>query len=213
MTHIYYEPHKNESRMNIDNLSSKIPSKILDSFYSLPKEFAINNNLRVCHFFSQIMHESGNFRWTSENLNYSSIALKKVFSKYFPDELAEEYARNPEKIASRVYANRMGNGDEESKDGWKYRGRGFIQLTGKNNYTSFGNAINESVESTPDLVSTPKYALWSAGWFWKANGLNELADNGDSYDVVKQVTKRINGGYHGLDNRYERFVELNSLLS
>ena len=172
-------------------------------------KYDINTPVRQAMFLSQIAHESGNFRAVSENLNYSVNALRKVFGKYFPtDDLAALYARKPEKIANRVYANRMGNGDEESGDGWKYRGRGLIQLTGKNNYTAFSLAADNNALLEPELVSEPELAVQSAGWFWDTNGLNALADTGD----VRVVTKRINGGYNGLTDRSAKFGKLMIIL-
>ena len=153
---------------------------------------------RLAGFIAQCGHESGEFQYNVENLNYSSTALLKVFGKYFPTpELAEEYARIPWKIANRVYANRMGNGDEESGDGWKYRGRGYIQLTGKNNYVACGDSLGIDLLGTPSLLQTPEYSVLSALWYWNKNNLNRYADADD----IKGMTKAINGGYHGLDKR------------
>ncbi|HMA77977.1 MAG TPA: glycoside hydrolase family 19 protein [Candidatus Paceibacterota bacterium] len=172
-------------------------------------KYDITTPVRQAMFLSQLAHESGNFRHVSENLNYSVGALRKVFGKYFPtDDLAAQYARQPEKIANRVYANRMGNGDEASGDGWKYRGRGLIQLTGKNNYTAFSLAADNNALLEPELVSEPELAVQSAGWFWDTNGLNRLADTGS----VKRVTRRINGGYNGLEDREAKFGKLMILL-
>jgi len=137
--------------------------------------------------------------------------LRKVFSKYFPGDLADSYARQPEKIASRVYANRMGNGDEASKEGYKYRGRGYIQLTGKDNYITFAKAIGDDVAANPDWVKT-KYPLLSAAWFWNTKALNDLADQGASDDVVTRITKKVNGGTLGLDNRICHFKQYYDLL-
>jgi len=167
--------------------------------------FNINTPMRQAMFLSQIAHESGGFRHVSENLNYSASALRRVFGKYFPtDEMAYEYARKPEKIANRVYANRMGNGNEASGDGWKYRGRGLIQLTGKNNYLSFSLAADNNSFIDPGLLTEPEYAAMSAGWFWQDNGLNVLADTGD----VRAVTRRINGGYNGLADRQKKYAAI-----
>ena len=147
--------------MELIKLKGTIPDVVIDGFQFIPATYHLNTPLRVSHFISQTMHESGNFKILTENLNYSAKRLKEIFPKYFPDLLNEQYERQPEKIASRVYANRMGNGDEISQDGWKFRGRGYIQLTGKDNYTNFGKSINENLVSHPDLVATPKYALMS----------------------------------------------------
>ncbi|MBX9896192.1 MAG: glycoside hydrolase family 19 protein, partial [Nitrosomonas sp.] len=156
--------------------------------------------------------ESAEFKALEENLNYSVDGLKKVFSKYFPDDLANGYARQPEKIASRVYAGRMGNGDEASKEGYKYRGRGYIQLTGKDNYGAFAKAIGDDVVTNPDWVKT-KYPLLSAAWFWNTRALNELADQGASDDVVTKITKKVNGGTLGLDDRISHFKKYYALLA
>jgi putative chitinase len=170
----------------------------------------INTPVRQAMFLSQLAHESGSFRAVEENLNYSVEALRRVFRKYFPDdEIAAQYARQPEKIANRVYANRMGNGDESSGDGWKYRGRGLIQLTGKDNYTAFSLQANNEAIIKPDLVAQPELAAESAGWFWMINGLNKLADTGD----VKAVTRRINGGFNGLADREAKYNKLITILS
>jgi putative chitinase len=164
---------------------------------------------RQAMFLSQLAHESGNFRFVVENLNYSADALRRVFGKYFPtDALANQYARQPERIANRVYASRMGNGDEASGDGWKYRGRGLIQLTGKDNYASFSLQADNNALVEPDLVAEPKLAVESAGWYWATNRLNQLADTGD----VKAVTRRINGGYNGLEDREAKYNKLMDVL-
>lgn len=164
---------------------------------------------RQAMFLSQLAHESGNFQFTSENLNYSADALRRVFGKYFPtDALAQKYARQPERIANRVYANRMGNGDEASGDGWNYRGRGLIQLTGKDNYAAFARDNNNNALQKPDDVAEAEMAVSSAGWFWATNRLNQLADTGD----VKAVTRRINGGYNGLADREAKYNKLMEIL-
>jgi putative chitinase len=166
-------------------------------FYKLTPE-------RAAHFFAQLSHETGEFRLFSENLNYSAEGLKKTFPKYFPTSiLANAYARNPEKIASRAYANRMGNGDEASKDGWKFRGRGAIQLTGKANYQNFANHIkNEEVMTNPDIVASD-YAFESALFFFDRNKLWDICDKGVTDATILSVTKRINGGTTGLLHRSE----------
>lgn len=168
-------------------------------------KYDINTPRRQAMFLAQLAHESGGFRYTSENLNYSAEGLEKVFKKYFPTrELAEEYARKPEKIANRVYANRMGNGDEASGDGWRHRGRGLLQLTGLNNYASYSMQADNEALIKPDIVSAPEYAADSAGWFWMVNRLNAMADTGD----VRAVTRRINGGFNGLADRQEKYNTL-----
>lgn len=164
---------------------------------------------RTAAFLAQVAHESGNFNFIKENLNYSAEGLTKIFRKYFPTlESAQPYARQPQKIASKVYANRMGNGDEASGDGYKYCGRGLIQLTGKNNYTMFANALGMSLEDTVAYMETPEGATASAGWFWDNNNLNQWVDKGD----FVTLTKRINGGTIGLEDRQHHFHQALQLL-
>jgi len=165
------------------------------------EQFAIDTPLRAAHFLAQICHESGNLKFTKENLNYSAKALRAVFGKYFPDDqIAEQYARNPEAIANRVYANRMGNDDEQSGDGWAYRGRGLMQLTGKDNYQKFSASYDVDAVSNPDIISEDlTLCVAVAGWYWYTHKLNQYADQDD----IKTITKRINGGYNGLDDRSE----------
>ena len=156
---------------------------------------------RAAHFFGQTGHETAAFKLFSENLNYSANGLSKIFGKYFPGDLEEEYARKPEKIASRVYGNRMGNGDEESGDGWKYRGRGALQLTGKNNYTAFAKYLDKpEILDNPDLVAT-EYAFESAMFFFDKNNLWNICDKGIDSNTITKLTRRINGGTNGLDHR------------
>jgi predicted chitinase len=177
---------------------------------TLPKYGITASRQRLAHFFSQVLHESGCMRYDMENLNYSAKALRSVFGKYFPTvEDAESYARNPEKIANRVYANRMGNGSEASGDGWKYRGRGLIQLTGKKNYQAFAQWIDDNrIIDEPDLVAT-EYAVQSAVFYWDRNNLNQVADKND----VVRMTKKINGGVNGLAHRTELYNKANGLLA
>lgn len=163
------------------------------------EKYEINTPQRLAAFIAQIGHESGNLRFVKENLNYSAQGLRKTFPKYFPDDqIAEKYERKPEAIANRVYANRMGNGSEESGDGWKYRGRGLIQLTGRENYqkcmTDFGI-------TDPSYFETPEGAVHSACWFWNTRKLNDVADTGD----IKKMTKIINGGSIGLEDRIKHY--------
>lgn len=157
--------------------------------------------IRAAHFFAQTSHETGGFKAFSENLNYSAQGLQGIFGKYFPGTLEESYARQPEKIANRVYADRMGNGNEASGDGWKYRGRGALQLTGKANYEAFAKYLgtNEVMEN-PDLVAT-KYAFESAMFFFERNKLWAICDKGINDAAILELTKRINGGTHGLEDR------------
>jgi putative chitinase len=160
---------------------------------------------QAAHFFGQCAHESGGFKVFSENLNYSADGLTKIFKKYFPSlAAAQPYARKPEKIANKVYANRMGNGPESSGDGWKFRGRGPIQLTGKSNYTQFAQDIGRpDVLTNPDIVAT-ELAFESALWFFNKNNLFAIADKGVSDAVIGQITRRVNGGTHGLDDRIKK---------
>jgi putative chitinase len=199
--------------MKIANLNTKLNISIINEVNSIVTKFNITNHLRLSHFLSQCAHESGNFTALTENLNYSSDRLLVIFPKYFKDKAtADAYGRQPIKIGSRVYANRMGNGDEASGEGYKFRGRGYIQLTGKNNYVEFGKFIGEDLVANPDLVAT-KYPLTSAAFFFNKNGLWTICDKGDSVDVVTQVTKRVNGGTHGLQDRINKFNLFNSLLA
>lgn len=197
----------NLSQEKLDKISPKLKLEVLLALF---EKYEINTLNRVCGFLAQCAHESGNFKFTSENLNYSSSALLKVFPKYFKDEaLAKEYERKPEKIASRVYANRMGNGDEESKEGYKFRGRGYIQLTGKNNYLDFAKSIGKSLDEAVEYCSSDEGALESALYFWKREKLNELCDKDD----IKAMTKRINGGFNGLEDRKQKYEYYKSILA
>jgi putative chitinase len=196
----------------IQKLNKKLSQTVLLELESLVLKYNhINTPLRLSHFLSQCDHESGNFKFTVENLRYSKDGLKKVFGKYFPNNLNESYANKPELIASRVYANRMGNGDEKSMDGWKFRGRGYIQLTGKSNYTKFATFIGEDVVKNPDLVSS-KYPLLSALFFFETNKLWSICDKGDGVSTITELTKRINGGLNGLQDRIDKFSVYYSIL-
>ncbi len=199
--------------LKLDKLKGHVPQVVIDSIPEVASKFGINTPLRVAHFLAQCGHESGGFRVTQENLNYSAKGLMGIFKKYFPTEaIANQYARQPQKIANKVYANRMANGSEASGDGYKFRGRGYIQLTGRDNYTQFGKAIGVDIPSNPDLVSST-YALASAAWFWSKNGLNKLADAGASDTAVTSITKRVNGGTIGLADRIKHFKEYYHLLA
>jgi len=200
------------SPINLEKLKGHIPDSVIAQIPTVMEKFQINTPLRLAHFLAQCGHESGGFKATQENLNYSADGLKKIFPKYFPGNISESYARNPEKIASKVYGGRMGNGGEETKEGYKFRGRGYIQLTGKENYTSFAKSIGEDTVANPDLVAT-KYALASAGWFFSKNGLNAISDKGANDATVTSVTKRVNGGIIGLPDRIKHFKEYYHLLS
>ena len=206
-------PVPNVGGLKLEKLKGHIPDAVIAMIPDTAQKFQINTPLRLAHFLAQCGHESGGFKATQENLNYSAKGLRGIFGRYFPtDALAEQYQRKPESIASRVYGGRMGNGPEATKEGYKFRGRGYIQLTGKDNYTAFGKAINEDVISNPDLVSS-KYALLSAAWFFSKNGLHKMADEGASDTVVTKITKRVNGGTIGLPDRIKHFKEDYSLLS
>lgn len=171
-------------------------------------KFEINTPNRVAGFLAQTGHESGGFRFTSENLNYRADTLTRLWPSRFPPGVAESYAMQPEKIANRAYCDRMGNGDEASGDGWKYRGRGLIQLTGKDNYANFSMSADNEALLKPDLVAEPELAALSAGWFWSTNNLNLAADQKD----IVTMTRKINGGINGLDDRQMRYSRLISCL-
>ena len=190
------------------------PQLWADSMAQVFPTYEINTPHRVAAFLAQCGHESGGWTTFQENLNYSAQGLCGTFKKYFPTiESATPYARQPEKIANKVYSNRMGNGPEESGDGWKYRGRGPIQLTGKNNYMQFSKDMFDDWENlfnNPDWVTEDKdFALMSAIWFWNKNGLNKEADAGD----IKTMTRKINGGYIGLEDRIKHYNEAIHLLT
>ena len=198
--------------LKLEKLKGHIPDSVIAQIPDTASKFAINTPLRLAHFLAQCGHESGGFRATQENLNYSAKGLNGIFKKYFPTmALAEQYQRNPQKIASKVYGGRMGNGPESTGEGFKFRGRGYIQLTGKENYTAFGKSINEDIPSNPDKVAT-HYPLLSAAWFFSKNGLHKMADEGSSDTVVTKITKRVNGGTIGLADRIKHFKEYYSLL-
>lgn len=204
-------PASNVGGLKLEKLKGHIPDSVIAQIPDTAQKFQINTPLRLAHFLAQCGHESGGFKAVQENLNYSADGLKKIFPSYFPGNLAESYARQPQKIASRVYGGRMGNGGETTGEGFKFRGRGYIQLTGKNNYVAFGKSINEDVVSNPDLVST-KYALLSAAWFFNSNGLHKIADEGSTDAVVTKITRRVNGGTIGLADRIKHFKEYFELL-
>jgi putative chitinase len=198
--------------MNLNKLKGHVPDKVIEQIPAVSEKFGVNTPLRLAHFLAQCGHESGGFRLTQENLNYSAKGLVGIFKKYFPTEaVALQYQRNPQKIANRVYASRMGNGDEASGEGFKFRGRGYIQLTGKSNYSAFDKTVEDDITANPDLVAT-KYPLLSAAWFWSKNGLNTIADGGSTDEVVTKATKRVNGGTIGLADRIKHFKEYHTLL-
>jgi putative chitinase len=197
--------------LKLDKLKGHIPDAVIAQIAECATKFEINTSLRLAHFIAQCSHESGGFKATQENLNYSADGLNNIFGKYFRTVNAVSYARQPEKIAARVYANRMGNGDEASKEGYKYRGRGYIQLTGKDNYKAFNKMVDEDILSNPDLVAT-RYPLLSAAWYWDSRSLNDLAKTA-SDATVAAITKKINGGTIGLADRIKHFKEYYALLA
>lgn len=198
--------------MDINKLKGAIPDSVLTQIPDTMAKFQINTPLRLAHFLAQCGHESGGFRSVSENLNYSAERLKVIFPKYFKQPgLAEAYARKPELIGSRVYGGRMGNGEEGTRDGYKYRGRGYIQLTGKNNYAAFDKFVEDDIVANPDLVAT-KYPLLSAAWFFHKNCITKC-DKGASDDVVSSVTRCVNGGQIGIEDRIRKFKKYYSLLA
>jgi len=201
------------SEFKLENLKGHIPDSVIAQIPDTAKKFNITTPLRLAHFLAQCGHESGGFKAVNENLNYSAKGLKGTFAKYFKEVgLAESYERNPQKIANRVYGGRMGNGNESTGEGFKFRGRGYIQLTGKENYTNFAKFIGEDTVSNPDLVAT-KYPLASAAFFFNSNGLWSICDKGADITTVTAVTKRVNGGTNGLPDRIKHFKEYYHLLS
>ena len=186
-----------------EDTDEDIVDAYVDPLNKVFEKFEINNPNRIAMFLAQVGHESGGLTRTSENLNYKPERLAQIFPKYFRDVDPHEYAHNPEKIANRVYSNRMGNGDEESGDGYKFRGRGLIQLTGRNNYESFAEDMEMDLDAAVEYLGTPEGAAMSAGWFWDQHDLNDWADKGD----VVTVTKKINGGTIGLEDRKELYEE------
>jgi putative chitinase len=198
--------------MNVDKLKGHVPDTVIAQIPGVVEKFEINTPLRLAHFLAQCGHESGGFKVTTENLNYGAAGLQSIFKKYFTAESAKEFERKPERIANIVYANRMGNGNQASGEGYKFRGRGYIQLTGKDNYSAFDKTVEDDILATPDLVAT-KYPLLSAAWFFHKNGLHKIADEGATDVVVTKVTKRVNGGIIGLPDRIKHFNEYNNLLN
>jgi|LakMenEpi03Aug12_release.lakeMendotaPanAssembly.Ray.scaffolds.fasta_scaffold230732_2 putative chitinase len=190
-------------------LALGIDGKWLEPLKETFEKYGIDTAKRQAAFIGQCMHESGGFKLLEENLNYSAKALMATWPSRFPtEEMANQYARNPEKIANKVYGGRMGNGTEETGEGWKYRGRGIKQLTGKENYDRCGSGLGVDLVGNPDLLLEPKYAALSAGWFWNKHNLNDLADKAD----IETMTKRINGGLLGLDARKAAIQKAESVL-
>jgi putative chitinase len=197
--------------LKLGNLKGHVPDSVIAQIPDTAAKFGIDTPLKLAHFLAQCGHESGGFKLTQENLNYSAKGLNGTFKKYFLTESdAKPYERNPQKIANRVYGNRMGNGTEATGDGWKYHGRGFIQLTGKDNYTAFSKSVGEDCVTNPDLVAS-KYPLASAAWFFSKNCLKKCVDASDA--TVTSVTKCVNGGTIGLEDRKKHFKEYYSLLA
>lgn len=189
-------------------LAAIVPLDLIQAVEQTFKQYRINSVDSQAQFLAQVGHESAGFTQFEENLNYSFHALRKTFRRYFSDHAAETYANKPEKIANRVYANRMGNGDLDSGDGWRYRGRGAMQLTGKNNYEQYGSAIGDkTIVKDPSQVTKAPHNILSAGWYWDAHGLNYYPTN------TRKVTKLINGGLNGLEDREKRFEEYKELLA
>jgi putative chitinase len=190
------------SILSLEQLKQMVKNPHIDHWHEaldqLLDDYGIDTPLRVAHFVAQCAHESGNFVFIKENLNYKAASLQKIFGKYFPTaELAAQYANRPERIANRIYANRMGNGDEASGDGFRYCGRGLIQLTGKDNYTFFAGSLSISEAEAAEYLATFEGAAQSACWYWEQNNLNRFADANDT----KGLTRAINGGYIGLEDR------------
>jgi len=179
-----------------------------DALSKLLPDYEINTPNRIAAFIAQCAHESANFTALHENLNYRAETLSKVWPSRFPAGIAEQYAHKPEAIANRAYSSRMGNGDEASGDGWRYCGRGLIQLTGKDNYTAFADSIGITPEEVSDYVQTFEGAAQSACWFWESNNLNQYADSGD----IETMTKRINGGTLGLEDRKKHYEHAKHIL-
>jgi putative chitinase len=195
----------------LNKLHNKIPIQVLNELGDVMKQFNITNSFRLTHFLAQVAHESGNFRYTRENLNYSTEGLLKVFPKYFDKNTAPLYARKPEQIANIVYESRMGNGNRNTGDGWRFRGRGYIMITGKTNYKAFGDFIGVDLLKDPDLIAT-KYPLTSAAWFFEKRGLWAICDEGVDQNIVKKVTLKVNGGYNGIADRLSKTNVLFNIL-
>lgn len=200
------------SGFKLENLRGHIPAAVIAQIPDTAARFGITTPLRLAHFLAQCGHESGGFTAVRENLNYKAPGLMKIFKKYFPNaKIALQYEKKPDKIANLVYANRMGNGPESSGDGFAHRGRGYIQLTGKSNYSLFDKTVPEDIMANPDLVAT-KYPLASAAFFFNSNKLWAICDKGADVATVTAVTKRVNGGTIGLPDRIKHFNEYYKLL-
>jgi putative chitinase len=206
---------------NISKLKGHVPELVLKQIPMIIEKYKINTPLRMAHFLGQCSHESGEFKVVVENLNYGAQGLANTWPNRFatnpkkkpfiPNDLANQIQKKPQAIANEVYSNRMGNGSKESNEGFKFRGRGYIQLTGKDNYSSFSKSLGEDVVKDPDRVSK-EFPLVSAGWFFSKNSINVIADKGDTLEVITQVTRKINGGTIGLDHRVKEFKKYYDLL-
>jgi len=194
--------------INISKLKGHIPDKVLSKISGITE---ITNDLRLCHFLSQCAHESANFERVTENLFYSSQGLLKTFPKYFTPDQSIIYSHDPIAIGSRVYASRIGNGDEKSQDGYRYRGRGYIQITGRENYVLLSGYLGKDFTKNPDLIAT-NYALESAAWYFTSNNIWKLCDKGSNIATITVITKKINGGTHGLDARIKLFNKFYNLV-
>jgi putative chitinase len=196
----------------LNKLHNKIPIQVLNELGDVMKQFNITNSFRLTHFLAQVAHESGNFKHVRENLNYSTEGLLKVFPKYFDKNTAPLYARKPEQIANIVYESRMGNGNRNSGDGWRFRGRGYLQLTGRTNYKAFSDHIGDvNIMINPDLIAT-KYPLTSAGWFFEKRGLWKICDEGVDLATIRKVSQRVNGGFNGIADRVSKTNVLFNIL-
>ena len=195
--------------IDYSKLTKHLPENVYVQILDVVIKYKINTPLRLAHFLAQCHHESSGFNVVEENLNYSAEGLLKTFKKYFTPEQANEYAHNKVKIASRVYADRMGNGDEESQEGWLYRGRGYIQLTGKDNYAALNDQLPEDILKNPDLVAT-QYPMLSAAWFWDKNKINNFIDTDDA--SIYDVTRKVNGGLNGINERIHLFEFYSDIL-
>jgi putative chitinase len=196
----------------LNKLHNKIPVQVLNELGDVMKQFGITNSFRLTHFLAQVAHESGNFKHVRENLNYSTEGLLKVFPKYFDKNTAPLYARKPEQIANIVYESRMGNGNRNSGDGWRFRGRGYLQLTGRTNYKAFSDHIGDvNIMVNPDLIAT-KYPLTSAGWFFEKRGLWKICDEGVDLATIRKVSQRVNGGFNGIADRVSKTNVLFNIL-
>jgi putative chitinase len=199
---------KDQLKSNFPHAREDILNSIVENMSELGDKYDINTPIRLAHFLAQTAHESGGFRVIEENLNYSAEGLERIFAKYFRELDASEYAHKPEMIANVVYANRMGNGDTESGDGYRFRGRGLIQLTGRDNYSAMASDLEVQVDDIVGYLATADGALESAAWFWQKNGINQIADNDD----VVSVTKKVNGGTIGLEERQKHTEDLKQIL-